>query len=409
VIFRRLVRTEQTEKCIKYAQAATQVAEYIMEQVFRAASDEITSGNDMVIATVVKTSGSTPQKPGAKLLVRADGSGVGTLGGGCVEGDIWFASSQLLQSGGSAEMRDYELNEDLAAEDGLVCGGTMYFLLDPLRKPEAAQEFNDEVVAAYEGGAPVAVASLMKISSDSGLVVGSKLLIRENGSTSGSLGDEELDSNAMNQARRLMAMGKNDYVTDESGAEYFIEAYTTPPTLVLAGGGHVSKAISNIASSLGFKIFIIDDREDFSNPDRFPEAEQTVVSDYGSAFEKLPIGTNSFIVIATRGHRYDASATASAMRTPASYVGLLGSKRKTILIFEELFREGFTMEEVQSVRSPIGLNISARTPEEIALSIMAEIVGFRLGGDGGTLTLDQRLIDKAAEKAAQPAEPVGAD
>jgi len=409
VIFRRLVRTEQTEKCIKYAQAATQVAEYIMEQVFRAASDEITSGNDMVIATVVKTSGSTPQKPGAKLLVRADGSGVGTLGGGCVEGDIWFASSQLLQSGGSAEMRDYELNEDLAAEDGLVCGGTMYFLLDPLRKPEAAQEFNDEVVAAYEGGAPVAVASLMKISSDSGLVVGSKLLIRENGSTSGSLGDEKLDSNAMNQARRLMAMGKNDYVTDESGAEYFIEAYTTPPTLVLAGGGHVSKAISNIASSLGFKIFIIDDREDFSNPDRFPEAEQTVVSDYGSAFEKLPIGTNSFIVIATRGHRYDASATASAMRTPASYVGLLGSKRKTILIFEELFREGFTMEEVQSVRSPIGLNISARTPEEIALSIMAEIVGFRLGGDGGTLTLDQRLIDKAAEKAAQPAEPVGAD
>jgi len=380
-----------------------------MEQVFRAASDEITSGNDMVIATVVKTSGSTPQKPGAKLLVRADGSGVGTLGGGCVEGDIWFASSQLLQSGGSAEMRDYELNEDLAAEDGLVCGGTMYFLLDPLRKPEAAQEFNDEVVAAYEGGAPVAVASLMKISSDSGLVVGSKLLIRENGSTSGSLGDEKLDSNAMNQARRLMAMGKNDYVTDESGAEYFIEAYTTPPTLVLAGGGHVSKAISNIASSLGFKIFIIDDREDFSNPDRFPEAEQTVVSDYGSAFEKLPIGTNSFIVIATRGHRYDASATASAMRTPASYVGLLGSKRKTILIFEELFREGFTMEEVQSVRSPIGLNISARTPEEIALSIMAEIVGFRLGGDGGTLTLDQRLIDKAAEKAAQPAEPVGAD
>jgi len=386
-----------------------------MEQVFRAASDEITAGNNMVVATVVKTSGSTPQKPGAKLLVRADGSGVGTLGGGCVEGDIWFASSQLLTSGGPAEMRDYELNEDLAAEDGLVCGGTMYFLLDPLRKPEAAQEFNDEVIAAYEGGAPVAVASLMNVTDGSGLVVGSKLLIRENGSTAGSLGNKKLDSNAMNQARKLMAMGKNDYVTDESGAEYFIEAYTTPPTLVLAGGGHVSKAISGIAASLGFRIFIIDDREEFSNTDRFPEAEQTVVSDYGSAFEKLPIGTNSFIVIATRGHRYDASATASAMRTPASYVGLLGSKRKTILIYEELFAEGFTMEEVQAVRSPIGLNISARTPEEIALSIMAEIVGFRLGGDGGTLTLDQRLIDKAAEKATLRSEntgstePVGAD
>jgi xanthine dehydrogenase accessory factor len=386
-----------------------------MEQVFRAATDEKAAGNEMVVATVVKTSGSTPQKPGAKLLVRADGSGVGTLGGGCVEGDIWFAASQLLKRGGSAEMRDYELNEDLAAQDGLVCGGTMYFLLDPLRKQDDDREFNDEVIAAYEGGAPVAVASLMKAPDGSELAVGSKLLIRENGSTSGSLGDEKLDASAMNEARRLMAMGKNDYITLESGAEYFVEAYTTPPTLVLAGGGHVSKAISNIASTLGFRIFVIDDREEFASVDRFPEAEQTVVSDYGSAFEKLPIGSNSFIVIATRGHRYDASATASAMRTPASYVGLLGSKRKTILIYEELFAQGFTMDQVQSVRSPIGLSISARTPEEIALSIMAEIVGFRLGGDGGTLTLDQRLIDKAAEKAAARLEnaetpnPVGAE
>ena len=383
-----------------------------MEQVFRAASDELKNGNEMVVATVVKTSGSTPQKPGAKLLVRADGSGVGTLGGGCVEGDIWFAASQLLKDGGTAEMRDYELNEDLAAQDGLVCGGTMYFLLDPIREPQSEQDFSEEVISAYEGGAPVAVASLMTTPEGAGLTVGSKLLIRENGSIKGSLGNEKLDSNAVNSARNLMAMGKNDYVVDSSGAEYFVEAYTAPPTLVLAGGGHVSKAISNIASSLGFRIFVIDDREEFSNKDRFPEAEQTVVADYGSAFEQLPIGTNSFIVIATRGHRYDASATAAAMRTPASYVGLLGSKRKTILIFEELFSEGFTMVEAQSVRSPIGLNISARTPEEIALSIMAEIVGFRLGGDGGTLKLDQRLIDKAAEKAskkAAAAEPVGAD
>ena len=386
-----------------------------MEQVFRAAAEEIASGNGMVVATVVRTSGSTPQKPGAKLLVRADGSGVGTLGGGCVEGDIWFAASQLLKRGGPAEMRDYELNEDLAAEDGLVCGGTMYFLLDPIREGlelEQVRAFNDEMIGAYEGGAPVAVASLMKAPESSELVVGARLLVRENSSTSGSLGDEKLDARAVDEARKLMAMGKNDYIVAASGAEFFVEAYTTPPTLVLAGGGHVSKAISGIAKTLGFRIFIIDDREEFSNPERFPEAEQTVVSDYASGFEKLPIGTNSFIVIATRGHRYDAAATAAAMRTPASYVGLLGSRRKTILIFEELFAEGFTMEQVQSVRSPIGLSISARTPEEIALSIMAEIVGFRLGGDGGTLKLDDQLVQKAAKKGMARlagVEPVGAD
>ena len=382
-----------------------------MEQVFKAASDELKNGNEIVVATVVKTSGSTPQKPGAKLLVRSDGSGVGTLGGGCVEGDIWFASSQLLKDGGSAEMRDYELNEDLAAQDGLVCGGTMYFLLDPIRNPIAEQEFSEEAIAAYGGGSPVAIASLMKQPENSTLRVGDKLLINENGSTKGSLGNKKLDSNAVNSARSLMAMGKNDYFIDPSGAEYFVEAYTTPPTLVLAGGGHVSKAISNIASTLGFRIFVIDDREEFSNSDRFPEAEQTVVGDYGSSFEKLPIGSNSFIVIATRGHRHDAAATAAAMRTSASYVGLLGSKRKTILIYEELFSKGFTMEQVRSIRSPIGLNIAARTPEEIALSIMSEIVGFRLGGDGGTLKLDQRLIDKASEKSdrAKSTEAVGAD
>ena len=393
-----------------------------MEQVFRAASEEAAAGNGMVVATVVRTSGSTPQKPGAKLLVRADGSGVGTLGGGCVEGDIWFAASQLLKSGGPAEMRDYELNEDLAAQDGLVCGGTMYFLLDPIRDEanpngtKANPDFNDEVLAAFDGGVPVAVASLMKAPEGSGLTVGSQLLVRENGSTAGSLGDEKLAARASVEARRLMAMGKNDYIVTESGAEFFIEAYTTPPTLVLAGGGHVSRAISNIAKTLGFRIFVIDDREEFSNADRFPEAEQTIVSDYASGFEKLPIGTNSFIVIATRGHRYDTAATAAAMRTPASYVGLLGARRKTILIYEELFAQGFTMEQVKSVRSPIGLSISARTPEEIALSIMAEIVAFQLGGDGGTLKLDDRLIQKAAEKAARKdgptlatAESVGAD
>ncbi len=372
-----------------------------MEQVFRAAAEEIATGKEMVVATVVKTSGSTPQKPGAKLLVRADGSGVGTLGGGCVEGDIWFAASQLLKRGGKAEMRDYELNEDLAAQNGLVCGGTMFFLLDPIREPQKIQVFNEEVLAAYDGGTPVAVAHLMKIPQRSDLTVGSRLLIRENGSTSGSLGEPTIDAQAVKHARTLMAMGKNDYVTTESGAEFFIEAFTTPPTLVLAGGGHVSKAISNIAETLGFRIFVVDDRQEFANSDRFPEAEQTLVSDYESAFDKLQIGGNSFVVIATRGHRYDATVTAAALRSPASYVGLLGSRRKTILIFEELFKAGFTMEQIQGVRSPIGLGIAARTPEEIALSIMAEIVAFRLGGDGGKLTIDQRLINKAAEKAKQ--------
>jgi xanthine dehydrogenase accessory factor len=380
-----------------------------MESVFRAAVDEAKSGDDHVIATVVRTSGSTPQKAGAKLLVRKDGSGVGTLGGGCVEGDIWFAARQLLKRGGSAEMRDYELNEELAAQDGLVCGGTMYFLIDPVRGKNSYGEFANEVVEAYEGGAPVALVNIMVAPEGSSLSVGNKLLVRENGSTQGSLGDEKLDSSSALRARELMAMGKNDYVVEDSGVEYYIEAYTTPPTLVIAGGGHVSKALAPVAKSVGFRFFILDDREEFANEERFPEAEIVQVGDYDATLQDLPINANSFIVIATRGHRYDDSALASALKTPASYVGLLGSKRKTILIYEALLKRGFSLDDVRRTRSPIGLDIGARTPEEIAISVMAEILMFRLGGAGGVLKLDERLVQAAVKRAAKAEEPVSAD
>lgn len=384
-----------------------------MESVFRAAVDEANSGSDHVIATVIRTSGSTPQKSGAKLLVRKDGSGVGTLGGGCVEGDIWFAARQLLKRGGNAEMRDYELNEELAAQDGLICGGTMYFLIDPVRSDGQSSstygDFAEEVVAAYEGGAPVAIVNVTAAPENSGLTVGSRMLVRENGSTSGTLGDEKLDSISARQARELMALGKNDYEVADSGVEYYIEAYTTPPTLVIAGGGHVSKAIAPVAKSVGFRLFILDDREEFANEERFPEAEIVQVGDYESGLQGLPINANSFIVIATRGHRYDDAALASALKTPASYVGLLGSKRKTILIYEALLNRGFTLDDLRRTRSPIGLDIGARTPEEIAISIMAEILMFRLGGGGGVLKLDERLIQAAARRAAKVEEPVSAD
>ena len=370
-----------------------------MESVFKAAVQELDDKNPMVVATVVRTSGSTPQKSGAKLLVREDGSGVGTLGGGCVEGDIWFAAQELLKRGGDAELRDYQLNEDLAAQDGLVCGGTMYFLIDPVRETDPYRDFAAQAVDAYAGGSPMAIVNITAAPSDSNVAVGSKMLVRENGDTQGGLGDEVIEAMTVEKARDLMAMGKNDYLHLDSGIECYIEAYTTPPTLVLIGGGHVSKAIAPIAKSVGFRIFVFDDREQFSNPDRFPEADITMVGDYRDGFDKLPVNANSFVVVASRGHQFDDAAVSGALRTPASYVGLLGSKRKTILIYEELIRNGFDPEELRRINAPIGLDIGGRTPEEIALSVMSEIVAFRLGGNGGSMKLQERLLDKAIERA----------
>ena len=376
-----------------------------MESVFKAAVQELDDHNPMVVATVVRTSGSTPQKSGAKLLVREDGSGVGTLGGGCVEGDIWFAAQELLKRGGDAELRDYQLNEDLAAQDGLVCGGTMYFLIDPIRESDPYKDFAAQAVEAYAGGSPMAIVNVTGAPESSKVAVGAKMLVRENGNTQGSLGDRVLEAIATAKARDLMAMGKNDYLYFDDGVECYIEAYTTPPTLVLIGGGHVSKAIAPIAKSVGFRIFVFDDREQFSNPERFPEADMTAVGDYRDGFDMMPVNANSFVVVATRGHQFDDAAVSGALNTPASYVGLLGSKRKTILIFEELIRNGYDPEQLRRINAPIGLDIGGRTPEEIALSVMSEIVAFRLGGNGGSMKLQERLLDKAIERASRQATP----
>jgi xanthine dehydrogenase accessory factor len=301
-------------------------------------------------------------------------------------------------------MRSYELNEELAAEDGLICGGTMYFLIDPIRRPVDYQIYAEEVVTAYEGGAPVAIANLMVAPESSNFSVGAKMLIRENGETEGTLGDSALNERSVRKAVNLMALGKQEYVVDEeTGAEIFIEAFTTPPTMVLAGGGHVSKALAPIARSVGMRVFVVDDRPEFANVERFPEADIVLTQDFVSGIADLPINANTFIVIATRGHRYDDTALEAAARTPARYVALLGSKRKTIMIYEELIRRGLPIERVRELRAPSGLDITARTPEEIAISIVAEILMFRLGGTGLPLKLDEKLLQIAADHARSEA------
>ena len=226
-----------------------------MQAIYQKIPQLIAQGEVGAYCTVVDTSGSTPQKPGAKLLVRNDGSGVGTLGGGCVEGDIWFAAKELMKRKGTTQFRSYELNEDIAAQDGLVCGGTMYFLIDPVYTPEGYLPYVQEIENAYTGGQSVAVATLIKPLGDSDNALGTKLLIRQDGTTDGSLGLSSLDDEAISKAKSVMLHGMNEFVKSKDGTEYFIEGYTTPPQLILCGAGHVSKAISNQEKSLGFRIF----------------------------------------------------------------------------------------------------------------------------------------------------------
>ncbi|MDP6132599.1 MAG: XdhC family protein [Dehalococcoidia bacterium] len=366
-----------------------------MKEVIQGAVDLLKEGQPCVLATVVRTKGSTPQKPGAMLLVRPDGTGEGTLGGGCVEGDIWFAAKEILRLGGGPEFKDYLLNEDVAARDGLVCGGTMYFYLELLVEPSDFLTIGSEILGAYSGGNPVSLATV--VNSPSGVASrGAKLLVRIDGSTTGTLGSSELDTRIGEIARRMADLGSAESIIDDAGTEVFVEGFTTPPTLVMVGGGHVGKATADLAHTLGYRVFIVDDRPEFANPERFPYAEQVIVVPYDKMSDSLSINVNSFVVVATRGHRYDDMALESALDTRARYIGLLGSRRKTLMIYQRLVRQGTPVERIKEVHSPIGLNIGALTPEEIAVSIMSEITMVRRGGTGGQMRMDDWYTDRAA-------------
>ena len=148
------------------------------------------------------------------------------------------------------------------------------------------------------------------------------------------------------------------------------------------------KAVSQLAAGLGFRLIIVDDREEYADPERFPEAEQTIVADFSNGLTDLPINQNTYILVATRGHRFDDIATAAAVDSPARYVGLLGSKRKSLMIYKNLAEKGISVERIQEIRSPVGVDIGALTPSELAVSIMAEIIAIRRGGSGGFMKMD---------------------
>ena len=371
-----------------------------MKEVIREAVKLLEDGQPCVLATVVRTKGSTPQKSGAMLLVREDGSGLGTLGGGCVEGDIWFAAQEILRNHGGPEFKDYFLNEDIAARDGLVCGGTMYFYLEPFWDADDFTGVGQQLLDAYDGGEPVALATVVNVPQGAA-GLGAKLLLRTGGSVSGTLGSPELDDRAAELCRKVADVGNIESFITDSGVEVFIEGFTTPPTLVMVGGGHVGKATADLANTLGYRVVVVDDRPEFSNAGRFPYADETVVTPYEDWSSQVSLNVNTFVVVASRGHRYDDMALESALNTRARYIGLMGSRRKSLMIYQRLLQQGVPLERLREVKSPIGLDIGALTPEEIAVSVMSEIIMTRRGGSGGALKMDDWFLERSAQKVAR--------
>ena len=354
-------------------------------------------GRRFAVATVVRTVGSTPQVVGAKLLVDDLGRVVGTLGGGCVEGDAFAEAKRVIDEGG-ASLREYELTEELAWDTGLVCGGTMWISIEP---GEHALRFADrdllgDVLAASAGGKPVAIATLLR-KAGKDLTAAGKLFVETDGSGGGTLGDAALDARARAAAAEVLRAGNARTIALDDEAELLVEPVLAKPRLLIVGGGHVGLALAKLGVQLEYDVTVVDDRPEFANRERFAGVNEVINLDMVKALETMDIGWNTFIVIATRGHKLDSHCLRAAIKTDARYVGLLGSKRKTVLIAKMLRDEGVSEERIRAVHAPIGLDLGGRTPAEIALSVLAEISLERHGGTGRPLRLSDEVFDRTAK------------
>jgi xanthine dehydrogenase accessory factor len=358
------------------------------------------AGRPFAVATVVRTIGSTPQTIGAKLVVtdRDHERPVGTLGGGCVEADAILAARQVL-AGGERSLRAYELTEPLALNTGLVCGGTMWILIESGVEACGDEQEQAAIAAALSGGPPVAWVTRLRRDGRQFTVAG-RLFVEAHGGISRTFGSRALDEEAGGAARDQMRQGTPRLLPEDETHEWLVEPIGSRPGVVVAGGGHVGRAIARQALLLDFDVTIIEDRPEFAAADRFPGAT-VICDDIPAALGRLSYTWHTHVIVATRGHKLDADCVLAASRSAAPHIGLLGSRRKSVLVAGLLRAEGLPPERIAAIRVPIGLDLGGRTPEEIALSVMAEITQLRYGGSG------KPLAQVSVEREPVTAEPTG--
>jgi xanthine dehydrogenase accessory factor len=369
-----------------------------MRELYARMAELEREGRPFAVATVVRTSGSTPQVVGAKMLIDDLGRTYGTLGGGCVEGDAFAEAKRVLVEGGTS-LREYELTEDLAWDTGLVCGGTMWIHIEPGAGALTVgdRDLLGDVLAASSTGTPIALATLLRTEGRAVIPAG-RLFVEQSGASGGTLGDATLDARARAIAAETLRAGTARTAQLDEAHELLVEPIVAKPHLVVVGAGHVGLALAKLAQGLDYDVTVIDDRPEFASQERFPDGVEVVRADMVDALGTLPIGWNSFIVVATRGHKLDAQCLRAAIGTRARYVGLLGSKRKTILIDRMLRDEGVDEERLRAVHAPVGLDLGGRTPAEIALSVLAELSLERFGGSGRPLRLGDDLYDRVVSR-----------
>lgn len=327
-------------------------------------------GREALLCQVVETRGSTPQKAGALMVVDPDGGQVGTLGGGCVEAEVKQRAIRLLGQDG-AELHPFVLDHDYAWADGLVCGGKMVMAVEALRG-EGASAYARAMLALIDAGDGFTEAVALDHGRCGAGGVGHRYLFGPEGEFVASWPRGEPPDEVV---ARIEPLADRPKVSARGGV-------ATLPTLprvrlVIVGAGHVGQAVAELAARADFDVWVVDDRRQYANPARFPDARRLVVGPIGEVLPALEMTPHTYALIVTRGHGHDQEALQLLAATPASYVGLIGSARKIRLIFEGLREAGVSEEALARVSAPVGLSIGSQTVFEIAVSIVAELIARR--------------------------------
>ncbi|MFF4142326.1 XdhC family protein [Streptomyces sp. NPDC001698] len=349
----------------------------------------VAQGRDFAVATVVAVGGSAPRRPGAALAVDADGTAIGSVSGGCVEGAVYELCRQALEDGETVLERFGYSDEDAFAV-GLTCGGVIDILVTPVRAADPARTVAASALAAAARGE---TAALARIVSGPARLLGRALLVRPDGSWEGGLGGHpELDRTVVGEASAFLDAGRTGTLEiGERGSRcgapltVLVESAVPPPRMIVFGAIDFASALVRVGKFLGFHVTVCDARPVFATRARFPEADEIVVEWPHEYLARTGVDARTVLCVLTHDAKFDIPLLKLALRLPVAYVGAMGSRRTHLDRNRRLREVGVTELELARLRSPIGLDLGARTPEETALSIASEIVADRRGGSGVSL------------------------
>ncbi len=367
-----------------------------MKKDFFISLNEILQNKEPVLlATIIYQRGSSPRGTGARMAVLPSGVQIGTIGGGRLEATIHERITELLHSGISM-VQDFILSEAEAANLEMICGGSISILVDPIDPGnEPLKQLYQQVAQIIGQHGKGWILSLIPDGESN--TPAKKSLITSDGKVNGSwlpeVAMKENDLEMVKISGQEISLSNLDIKSPQMIAvenlKLFLEPIGEQSTVLIVGAGHVAQMIAPLTTLVGFETIVLDDRVDFISQDRFPGVDRRILLDnFEGVFENVKVDSSTYIVIVTRGHQFDKSVLHQALLTPATYIGMIGSRRKIKLTFESLAKEGISEGKLAEVNSPIGLKIGAETPEEIAISIVAELIEIRSQGGKRLLSRD---------------------